>query len=61
MHSRQPEPHPASSGGGHDVRTRDILGVPVAMVDYDRAIGVMDALVERARARATSAPLPCTR
>jgi N-acetylglucosaminyldiphosphoundecaprenol N-acetyl-beta-D-mannosaminyltransferase len=29
------------------VGTRDILGVPVAMVDYDRAMDVMDTLVER--------------
>jgi N-acetylglucosaminyldiphosphoundecaprenol N-acetyl-beta-D-mannosaminyltransferase len=46
MHSRQPEPHPAPAAAAH-IRTRDILGVPVAMVDYDRAIAVMDRLIER--------------
>jgi N-acetylglucosaminyldiphosphoundecaprenol N-acetyl-beta-D-mannosaminyltransferase len=28
-------------------RTREVLGVPIAVVDYDRTIEVMDALVER--------------
>ena len=46
MHSRQPEPHPASEPAA-DFQTREILGVPVAMVDYDRAIAVMDRLIER--------------
>ena len=46
MHSRQPEPHPASAAAA-TITTRDILGVPVAMVDYDRAIGVMDGLIDR--------------
>ena len=41
-------------------RTRDILGVPVAMVDYDRAIAG-DGPAGRARASAaTSAPRRCT-
>jgi N-acetylglucosaminyldiphosphoundecaprenol N-acetyl-beta-D-mannosaminyltransferase len=41
---RQPHllPEPAA-----EVGTRDILGVPVAIVDYDRAMDVMDGLVER--------------
>jgi N-acetylglucosaminyldiphosphoundecaprenol N-acetyl-beta-D-mannosaminyltransferase len=41
----QPRPRlaPAAAAG---VQDRDLLGVPVAMVDYDRAIEVMDALVE---------------
>jgi N-acetylglucosaminyldiphosphoundecaprenol N-acetyl-beta-D-mannosaminyltransferase len=46
MHSRQPEPHPASAAAA-TFTTRDILGVPVAMLDYDHAIGVMDGLIER--------------
>jgi N-acetylglucosaminyldiphosphoundecaprenol N-acetyl-beta-D-mannosaminyltransferase len=46
MHSHQPEPHPAPAAEA-DFETRDILGVPVAMVDYDRAIAVMDQLIER--------------
>src|ERR671915_280215 len=41
----QPQPRltPAAAAG---VQARDLLGVPVAMVDYDRAIEVMDGLVE---------------
>jgi N-acetylglucosaminyldiphosphoundecaprenol N-acetyl-beta-D-mannosaminyltransferase len=46
MHSRQPEPHPAPAAAA-DFSTREVLGVPVAMVDYDRAIAVMDRLIER--------------
>jgi N-acetylglucosaminyldiphosphoundecaprenol N-acetyl-beta-D-mannosaminyltransferase len=46
MHSRQPEPQPAPAAAA-DFSTRTILGVPVAMVDYDRAIAVMDQLIER--------------
>ena len=46
MHSHQPEPHPAPAPEA-DFETRDILRVPVAMVDYDRAIAVMDQLIER--------------
>jgi N-acetylglucosaminyldiphosphoundecaprenol N-acetyl-beta-D-mannosaminyltransferase len=46
MQSSQPEPHPAPEARA-DVQTREILGVPVAMVDYDRAIAVMDELIER--------------
>ncbi|MEX2413278.1 MAG: WecB/TagA/CpsF family glycosyltransferase [Thermoleophilaceae bacterium] len=30
-----------------DVRRRDILGVPVAIVDYEQALAVIDAMVER--------------
>jgi N-acetylglucosaminyldiphosphoundecaprenol N-acetyl-beta-D-mannosaminyltransferase len=48
MHSHQPEPHPAPAAEA-DFETRDILGVPVAMVDYDRAIAVMDQLIDRGR------------
>src|SRR5919107_1780784 len=46
MHSRQPEPHPAPAAAAA-FSTREILGVPVAMVDYDRTIAVMDRLIER--------------
>ena len=30
-----------------NVRRRDILGVPIAMTDYDEALAVIDAMVER--------------
>jgi len=46
MHSHQPEPQRAPAAQA-DFRTREILGVPVALVDYDRAIAVMDQLIER--------------
>jgi N-acetylglucosaminyldiphosphoundecaprenol N-acetyl-beta-D-mannosaminyltransferase len=46
MPSPQPQPH-AAPAPAPEVGTRDILGVPVAMVDYDRAMDVMDTLVER--------------
>jgi N-acetylglucosaminyldiphosphoundecaprenol N-acetyl-beta-D-mannosaminyltransferase len=46
MASPQPQPH-ATPAPAAEVGTRDILGVPVAMVDYDRAMDVMDTLVER--------------
>jgi N-acetylglucosaminyldiphosphoundecaprenol N-acetyl-beta-D-mannosaminyltransferase len=47
MHSRHPEPLPPAAAAAADVSTREVLGVPVAMVDYDRAIAVMDQLIER--------------
>ncbi len=34
---------PAAAG----VRRRDVLGVPIALVDYERAIGVIDEMVRR--------------
>jgi N-acetylglucosaminyldiphosphoundecaprenol N-acetyl-beta-D-mannosaminyltransferase len=46
MHSQQPQPQPAPAAKA-DFETRDILGVPVAMVDYARAIAVMDQLIDR--------------
>jgi N-acetylglucosaminyldiphosphoundecaprenol N-acetyl-beta-D-mannosaminyltransferase len=46
MPSPQPQPHAAPAPAA-EVGTREILGVPVALVDYDRAMDVMDALVER--------------
>ncbi len=36
---------PASAARG--IRTRDILGIPMAMTDYDGAMDVMDAMVDR--------------
>jgi hypothetical protein len=29
-----------------DVRTRDVVGVPVSVIDYDGALGVMDRMVD---------------
>jgi N-acetylglucosaminyldiphosphoundecaprenol N-acetyl-beta-D-mannosaminyltransferase len=46
MPSSQPEPHPAPAAAAR-ISTREILGVPVSIVDYDRAIEVMDELIER--------------
>jgi N-acetylglucosaminyldiphosphoundecaprenol N-acetyl-beta-D-mannosaminyltransferase len=46
MHSHQPEPQPAPAAEA-DFHAREILGVPVAMVDYERAIAVMDGLIDR--------------
>ena len=37
----------ARSGAAAAVRCREILGIPVAMVDYDGALTVMEELVER--------------
>jgi N-acetylglucosaminyldiphosphoundecaprenol N-acetyl-beta-D-mannosaminyltransferase len=57
MPSSQPEPHPAPAPA-EDIHTREILGVPVSMVDYDRAIAVMDDLIERrARGYVCAAPV----
>jgi N-acetylglucosaminyldiphosphoundecaprenol N-acetyl-beta-D-mannosaminyltransferase len=41
----QPRPRLAPAAAAAGVQDRDLLGVPVAMVDYDRAIEVMDGLV----------------
>jgi N-acetylglucosaminyldiphosphoundecaprenol N-acetyl-beta-D-mannosaminyltransferase len=46
MHSNQPEPQPAPAAEV-SFDTREILGVPIAMVDYHRAIAVMDRLIDR--------------
>jgi N-acetylglucosaminyldiphosphoundecaprenol N-acetyl-beta-D-mannosaminyltransferase len=46
MHSNQPEPQPAPAAEV-PFSTLEVLGVPVAMVDYERAIAVMDQLIER--------------
>ena len=37
----QPRPEP-----GADVQRREILGIPIAMLDYERAMQVMDEMVE---------------
>jgi len=53
----QPKPRlaPATAAG---VTARDVLGVPVAMVDYHRAIEVMDELVQtRERGYVCAAPV----
>jgi N-acetylglucosaminyldiphosphoundecaprenol N-acetyl-beta-D-mannosaminyltransferase len=53
----QPEPN-LESAATADVPARDLLGVPVAMVDYDRAIEVMEDLVEtRERGYVCAAPV----
>jgi N-acetylglucosaminyldiphosphoundecaprenol N-acetyl-beta-D-mannosaminyltransferase len=46
MPSPQPQPR-ALQAAGAPVSTREILGVPVSLVDYGRAMEVMDGLVER--------------
>src|SRR4051794_34886181 len=40
--SARPEPLPL-----REVPTRDILGIPIAMIDYDSAMAGMDAMIER--------------
>ena len=30
-----------------EIRTREIVGIPIAMTDYDRAMDVMDGMIER--------------
>jgi len=57
-----PQSHPRFSDGLPspiaNVRTRSLLGVPVAMTDYAEAIEVMDGLVEtRARGYLCAAPV----
>jgi N-acetylglucosaminyldiphosphoundecaprenol N-acetyl-beta-D-mannosaminyltransferase len=44
-HASRPEIAPVASAMG--IRTRDIVGIPVAMTDYARAMDAMDAMVER--------------
>src|SRR4051795_6553577 len=34
-------PHPG------DARTRDILGIPIAMTDYEQAMDIMDGMIGR--------------
>ena len=57
MHSHQPEPHPAPAAAA-DFETRDILGVPIALTDYDAGDGRMDAHDRPRASAATSAPPP---
>ena len=44
-HERTPDVAPVASAMG--IRIREILGLPVAMTDYARAMDAMDAMVER--------------
>jgi N-acetylglucosaminyldiphosphoundecaprenol N-acetyl-beta-D-mannosaminyltransferase len=44
-HLDELEPRGSSSVAG--IRVRHVLGIPVAMTDYDRAMNVMDAMVDR--------------
>jgi N-acetylglucosaminyldiphosphoundecaprenol N-acetyl-beta-D-mannosaminyltransferase len=37
---------PRKSSSPQQIRVRDILGIPIAMTDYDGAMDVMDAMVE---------------
>jgi N-acetylglucosaminyldiphosphoundecaprenol N-acetyl-beta-D-mannosaminyltransferase len=46
MPSPQPQPRALAAAAG-DVATRELLGVPVSLVDYARAMEVMDELVAR--------------
>jgi N-acetylglucosaminyldiphosphoundecaprenol N-acetyl-beta-D-mannosaminyltransferase len=39
--------HVASAAG---IRTREILGIPIALTDYDQAMDVMDSMIERREA-----------
>lgn len=53
----QPLPWPVPAAAAH-VRTREVLGVPVALVDYHGVMEVMDALVEtRGRGYFCAAPV----
>jgi N-acetylglucosaminyldiphosphoundecaprenol N-acetyl-beta-D-mannosaminyltransferase len=48
MNRPQPEPQGVEAlPAAASVRVRSILDVPLAITDYDEAIGVMDAMVER--------------
>jgi N-acetylglucosaminyldiphosphoundecaprenol N-acetyl-beta-D-mannosaminyltransferase len=52
---REPSSVPRAAIG---LRTRDVLGVPISMVDYDRALAVMDDLVAtRERGYVCAAPV----
>jgi N-acetylglucosaminyldiphosphoundecaprenol N-acetyl-beta-D-mannosaminyltransferase len=44
-HLEEDEPRGGSSVAG--IRVRRVLGIPIAMTDYDGAMNVMDAMVER--------------
>src|SRR3954466_11086573 len=41
----EPSPRPGSAAA--DVRTRDVLGIPIAMTDYERTMDAMDGLIAR--------------
>ena len=55
-HIRAPAPRPVAT-----VRRRRVLGIPMAMTDYDGAMDVMDSMVERPRARLGLRRRRCTR
>ena len=54
-------PQPASATPPPAMPSRPVLGVPLALTDYERTLDWIDATVARARARATSASPPSTR
>jgi N-acetylglucosaminyldiphosphoundecaprenol N-acetyl-beta-D-mannosaminyltransferase len=47
--TRSPSPldYPAALPSPRDVRTREILGIPIGMTDYDQALDVMDGMIAR--------------
>jgi N-acetylglucosaminyldiphosphoundecaprenol N-acetyl-beta-D-mannosaminyltransferase len=46
--SRNGAAAPLASAAG--IRTREILGIPISLTDYDRAMDVMDTMIERREA-----------
>src|SRR4051812_32071422 len=48
VRSRNGAPAPLASAAG--IRTREILGIPIALTDYHQAMDVMDAMIERREA-----------
>jgi N-acetylglucosaminyldiphosphoundecaprenol N-acetyl-beta-D-mannosaminyltransferase len=46
-HTSSSHAAPGPVTAGSDIRTRQILGIPMAMTDYDGAMDVMDAMVDR--------------
>jgi N-acetylglucosaminyldiphosphoundecaprenol N-acetyl-beta-D-mannosaminyltransferase len=53
---REQSPRPGSATA--DVRTRDILGIPIAMTDYERTMDAMDGLIaQRERGYVCAAPV----
>jgi N-acetylglucosaminyldiphosphoundecaprenol N-acetyl-beta-D-mannosaminyltransferase len=46
-HAHLHGPAPGASSHVDGIRVREILGIPIAMTDYDGAMDVMDAMVER--------------
>jgi N-acetylglucosaminyldiphosphoundecaprenol N-acetyl-beta-D-mannosaminyltransferase len=55
---RSPEGRGARVASAARIRTRSILGIPIALTDYESAVGVMDTLVEtRERGYVCAAPV----